>query len=80
VDATVFRLLVAIKKLDYSIIEQLVNEDKTLLAVKDKRGNTLAHVVAQLIGKRYKRGKTNVDQSSSSVLHRVSILFFIFLY
>ena len=61
------QLFIAIKKLDYQMIEKLVkaNRNKELLNGKEKDGNTFLHLVAHDIQKRRYNGNIpDVDDSA----------------
>lgn len=84
------RLLMAIMKLNYREIEQLIaiNRDKKgFLLVKDKNGNTFIHLIGNLITDFLTRGIKDclpvrdckqipiVDSASAPFIHKVSCMY-----
>ena len=66
VNTLALRLLIAIVKLDYQKIEELVKagRNKGLLNVKDKKGNTFLHLVANIIDEQRHENIPDIDDSA----------------
>ena len=80
VDSLARRLFIAIVKLDYKTIEELVKRgrNKGLLNVKDKEDNTFIHLVADVICERRFNGIIpDIDKSAPLIQDVVFYIIFI---